>query len=158
MPRGRRTPSPSPFQPAAPAVDEFAHLGAMIPDPDARKMAEIEKMAEYFEHHQYPQVGFRYVWVKGGKQYAVSVVSETFRPSEITNEEYVNGQNCYFITQYRGNTMINTNDPRLRGKVEPDPGPTVVVEGVTGKRETLTIKDFLDLVNGNRAVKQQVIG
>ena len=120
-----------------------------------QRMKELEELAgmDFIPHHA-PQVGYEYVWEKGGKHYSLKVMMETHKPIVITNEEQIGGTNRNFEYHMRGNVLVWTNDWRKNKQVEKDPGATCFVATPDGKWREIPEKEFLDLVNVNMAKKR----
>lgn len=144
MPRSRRrdiTPGP--------AV-ETAEASA------AENIAVAEEEAELTIVHVLPQVGFRYSWRKNGKLHWFHVIRETWKTVEIKNTEFLMGSSRHFVSVYREDVLISSNDPRISKQIDKDPGPRVWLLGPDGNEKIMNADEFLTLINDKQAIKTQV--
>jgi hypothetical protein len=137
---------------ANPTVQEIVDARMQMEVPaEHDRIAVIEKMAGMtFSPHMAPRAGYEYIWEQDGKLYSIIVKDETVYPREMVSNEFHGGSHV-FITKYREGKIIETNDPRLRKQIQPDPGPKVFCKNAAGECFELTVGDFLELVNKHRA-------
>jgi len=144
-------PVPQPNKKTADAMKEFA-LGGSVPQEIADM---VEQDSEVWERHTVAYPHSEYFWSRGGKMYALVCNASTQNLTVERNAEF-HGGNKYYHYTYRGRVLVDTNDPRRKKEIEPDPGPSVTVTTAGGTTRTMKVEEFLALVNSNRAQRRDL--
>lgn len=132
-------------------VAEPAQVFGAVKAPEVASQL-MERFAQSdFGTHQFPRRYHRYVWERDGKVYSLLVTQETTHLNEVTSFEVRGPGSVWLKSSYRGPVLVGTNDPKLQHKIEPDPGPQVTCEAEDGTATTMSVEDFLRMVNANKA-------